>query len=58
MQDIAEIGQVALQHGPLVAVIVVLMRSNANKDRIIADLTSQALDMARTARAVIEKAAE
>ena len=43
-----------MQFGPLVAVIGVLLRSNANKDKIISDLTSQALQMVQETRRVAE----
>ena len=49
----------ALQHGPegmLVAVIILLLRSNAAKDRLITDITREALAMARLSQNLINKA--
>ena len=42
------------QYGPFVAVIGLLLRANAQKDRIISELSSQAMQMAQATRQVVE----
>ena len=49
-----EFGTMAGQHGPWLAVIIVLLRSNAAKDKVISDLTAQALRMLETTQRVVE----
>ena len=42
------------QYGPWVAVIGLLLRANAQKDRIISELSSQAMQMAQATRQVAQ----
>lgn len=43
--EIQGIAVMAGQFGPFIAVIIIVMRSNAQKDKIIEGLTSQAMTM-------------
>ena len=42
------------QYGPLIAIIGLLLRANAAKDRIISELSSQAMQMAQATRQVAQ----
>ena len=42
------------QYGPFVAVIGLLLRANAQKDRIISELSAQAMQMAQATRQVAQ----
>ncbi|MFK4871682.1 hypothetical protein [Novosphingobium sp. ZW T3_23] len=46
MQELKEIGDLAVNYGPFVAVIGLLFRSNVNKDRIIEQMSLQLLKAA------------
>ena len=43
-----------LQYGPLVAIIGFLLKANAAKDKIISELSSQAMQMAVATRQVAQ----
>jgi len=46
LQELKEIGDLAVNYGPFVAVIGLLFRSNVNKDRIIEQMSLQLLKAA------------
>lgn len=54
MEDLPAIAKMAGEFGPFVVIIMLLLRANANKDKIIAELTTKALEMAQENRRVVQ----
>lgn len=56
MTEVGQVLQYAAENGPLLAVIVLLLRSSAKKDAIIEGLTRQALEMVHQTRGAAQAA--
>jgi hypothetical protein len=56
MSELAAIGRFLGEHGPYVAVIMLLLRSLARKDAVIENLTSKTLDLIHQTRGAAQAA--
>lgn len=53
--DLSQIGAWAGEYGPMIAIIIILARSNLKKDETIEKLSAQAMRMAEVNSNVVEQ---